>query len=210
MQVFAPTPFRYPPQTGRDYPWGYQDIPDDSLAQTLIAAGLVRSTQPGAGGGAAFDPNGVQTLTNKTISGANNTLSVRLANDVTGTLPLNKVGITGTPDGTKVLHDDGSWGAVSGTPFTQTLLNAVVAAGAGSSFSYPGGSSTLTLTGTNFNGAIVTFQYDAGGGNWQPCGDLSSFSVAGACTFNGVAQGTLVRCLVTGTPGAAITAVLAR
>lgn len=31
--------------------------------------------------------DGTQTLTNKTINGANNTLTVRLANDVSGQLP---------------------------------------------------------------------------------------------------------------------------
>jgi len=105
---------------------------------------------------------------------------------------------------------DVNFASSGGAPFSQTLLNAVVAAGAGSSFSYPGGSSTLTVTGSNFNGAIVTFQYDAGAGNWQPAGDSSGFAQAGACFVNGLAANTNVRCLVTGTPGAAITAILAR
>lgn len=38
------------------------------------------------------DLSTAQTLTNKTISGANNTLTVRLANDVTGTLPIGNGG----------------------------------------------------------------------------------------------------------------------
>ena len=44
--------------------------------------------QIGGQGGNAVTLDGVQTLTNKTINGASNTLSVRLANDVTGTLPF--------------------------------------------------------------------------------------------------------------------------
>lgn len=40
--------------------------------------------------------SGTETLTNKTINGANNTLTVRLANDVTGTLPVANGGTGAT------------------------------------------------------------------------------------------------------------------
>jgi hypothetical protein len=54
MRVFAPSPFRYPPLTGKDYPYGFQDIGDDTLARALIAASLVLDgTVQGAPGGAA-------------------------------------------------------------------------------------------------------------------------------------------------------------
>ena len=46
MRVFAPTAFRYPALTGRDYPYGLQDIGDDSLARTLLAAQLVVADDP--------------------------------------------------------------------------------------------------------------------------------------------------------------------
>lgn len=75
-----------------------------------------------------------QTLTNKTISGANNTLTVRLANDVTGTLPVANggTGITsfGTGVGTALGVNVGSSGAfvtnggALGTPSSGTLTNA--------------------------------------------------------------------------------------
>lgn len=52
--------------------------------------------QIGGNGGTAVTLNGVQTLTNKTINGASNTLSVRLANDVTGTLPVANGGTGAT------------------------------------------------------------------------------------------------------------------
>jgi hypothetical protein len=42
-RVFAPAPFRWPVSTGTDYPYGLQDIADDTLAKTLIAAGKVHS-----------------------------------------------------------------------------------------------------------------------------------------------------------------------
>lgn len=47
MKVFAPAPFRYPAITGVDYPYGHQEIADDTLARTLIAAGLVQDESKG-------------------------------------------------------------------------------------------------------------------------------------------------------------------
>ena len=47
MKVFAPAAFRYPAITGTDYPYGLQDIPNDSLARTLLDAGLIVADDPG-------------------------------------------------------------------------------------------------------------------------------------------------------------------
>lgn len=47
MRVFAPVAFRYPAQTGNDYPYGRQDIADQALAQKLIDAGLVQRADAG-------------------------------------------------------------------------------------------------------------------------------------------------------------------
>jgi hypothetical protein len=47
-------------------------------------------------GGAGIPADGVATLTNKVIDGASNTLTVRLANDVSGTLPLANGGTAAT------------------------------------------------------------------------------------------------------------------
>lgn len=75
-----------------------------------------------------------QDLTNKTINGASNTLTVRLTNDVTGTLPVANggTGITafGTGVATALGINTGSSGAVVinggalGTPSSGTLTNA--------------------------------------------------------------------------------------
>lgn len=52
----------------------------------ITAADIEGLTLPS--GGDIVGTSATQTLTNKTIAGADNTLSVRLANDVTGTLPV--------------------------------------------------------------------------------------------------------------------------
>jgi hypothetical protein len=58
------------------------------------------------------------TLTNKTISGANNTLTVRMASDVSGTLPIANGGTGITSFGTGVA-------TFLGTPSSANLLAAV-------------------------------------------------------------------------------------
>lgn len=72
MRVYAPTPFRYPAQTGKDYPFGYQDIADDTLARTLVAASLVQdATLPGSGVAAAVaTPVAFTLLNNVSAAGA--------------------------------------------------------------------------------------------------------------------------------------------
>jgi len=67
------------------------------------------------------------TLTNKTINGASNTLSVRLANDVTGTLPAANGGTGLTAPGTSgnVLISDGTaW--VSQAPVTGSSVGSTI------------------------------------------------------------------------------------
>jgi hypothetical protein len=45
MRVFAPVAFRWPPQSGKDYPYGWQEIPDDSLVRTLRDARLLTADE---------------------------------------------------------------------------------------------------------------------------------------------------------------------
>lgn len=102
--------------------------------------------------------------------------------------------------------------SVGGTPFSATLLNAVSVAGAGPSFVYPGGRSTVNVIGLNFNGAVVTIRYSVdGGATWNVLsGDYSSFAAAGQMVISALQTGFLLDAFVTGTPTLPITVTVGR
>jgi uncharacterized coiled-coil protein SlyX len=94
-------------------------------------------------------------------------------------------------------------------PFTY-LLNAVSVAGRGPSYTWPGGLAAFHVSCSSWAGAIVTLQKSTdGGAHWTTLtGPKSSFGADGEGEVSDIVTGALVSALVTGAPGAAITAYL--
>lgn len=117
--------------------WVIQPVGGDMLKSTYDPANVAQQMV----GIAA-----TQTITNKTISGASNTLTMRAASDITGTLPVSNggTGQTAFTDGQLLI----------GNTATGSLSKATLTAG-----------SNVTIT--NGNGAI-TIAASGGGGGFAP------------------------------------------
>jgi len=147
--------------TGKTITLGGNLVTSGAFATTLTSTGTTTVTLPTTGTLATLA--GTETLTNKTINGASNTITnVSLASGVTGTLPVANGG-TGTTSPSIVA---GSNITVSGTWPNQTI-NSTASGGGGTVTSVSG---TGSANGFSLSGTVTST------GNLTLSGSLSSIT----------------------------------
>lgn len=121
------------------------------------------------------------TLTNKIISGANNTLSA---------IPVSALNATGTPNGTTFLRGDGAWAAVTASGPGGTPLSAFMRPAAESPYPASDISSlTVSSSAPSFSGMRYYPWNNAGIANFiKITGKLTDFGGAGFNMINGASS----------------------
>lgn len=123
----------------------------------LTKSGNTLSVTPALPVGTIVGTTDTQTLTNKTIAGASNTLTVRLASDVTGNLPVGNLGSGTAASSSTFWRGDATWAT-------------------------PSGSGNVSGPGSSVNNDIVTFNGTSG----TTIAD-SGFAIASTATASTVA-----------------------